>query len=304
MAAPPCKKSPGTSLGVWNWGWWLFGQSFPWYLYTRGDYGKKFSLWGSLGWGLVWFYDRISLKPAREAKLRDAQSKVDGALPETAIVEINRVSSWVDTGRSMFPVLLIVLVLRSFLVEPFQIPSGSMLPTLKIGDFILVNKFHYGFRLPVLNTKIIPMNDPQRGDVVVFKYPKQPSVNYIKRVVGIPGDVIRYQNKILYINGVPQAQELLAQLPPNRPQRLVMQENLDGAAHQIYKDLNRPSQNMQWTVPEGEYFMVGDNRDNSNDSRYWGFVPDELIVGKAFAVWMHWPTFLSVPSFGEVRVIE
>ncbi|EAR60373.1 signal peptidase I [Neptuniibacter caesariensis] len=254
--------------------------------------------------GLVWFYDRISLKPVREAKLRDAQSKVDGALPDTAIVEINRVSSWVDTGRSMFPVLLIVLVLRSFLVEPFQIPSGSMLPTLKIGDFILVNKFHYGFRLPVLNTKVIPMNDPQRGDVVVFKYPKQPSVNYIKRVVGIPGDVIRYQNKILYINGVPQAQELLAQLPPNRPQRLVMQENLDGAAHQIYKDLNRPSQNMQWTVPEGEYFMVGDNRDNSNDSRYWGFVPDELIVGKAFAVWMHWPTFLSVPSFGEVRVIE
>ncbi len=254
--------------------------------------------------GIIWFYDRIALKPAREAKLREAKNNVAGELPETVVTEINRVPGWVDTGRSMFPVLFIVLIVRSFLVEPFQIPSGSMLPTLKIGDFILVNKYHYGIRLPVLNTKVIPMSDPQRGDVVVFKYPDNPSVSYIKRVVGVPGDVVRYQHKMLYINGEPQPQQLLAQLPPSKPERLLVQENLDGVAHQIYQDVKRPSHNMEWTVPDGHYFMVGDNRDNSNDSRYWGFVPDELIVGKAFAVWMHWPTFFSVPSFGDVRVIE
>jgi len=254
--------------------------------------------------GLVWFFDKISLQPKRKERLASAQAQAEGELPEAVVAEINRESSWVDTGRSMFPVLLVVLILRSFLVEPFQIPSGSMLPTLKIGDFILVNKFHYGLRLPVLNTKIVSMNDPERGDVIVFKYPKQPSINYIKRVVGLPGDVIRYQNKTLYVNGAVQPQQLLAQLPPSRPERLIMQENLSGVQHQIYKDLMRPSQNMEWTVPAGQYFMVGDNRDNSNDSRYWGFVPEELLVGKAFAVWMHWPTFLSWPSFGDVRVIE
>lgn len=254
--------------------------------------------------GLVWLYDRVALAPTRQQRIKDARAKSQGELPDAALVELNREPGWVDTGKSMFPVLLIVLVLRSFLVEPFQIPSGSMLPTLKIGDFILVNKFHYGLRLPVLNTKIVAMNDPQRGDVAVFKYPKQPAVNYIKRVVGLPGDVIRYQNKTLYVNGVAQSQQLLAQLPPNRPERLLMLENLDGVQHQIFKDVMRPSQNMEWTVPEGHYFFVGDNRDNSNDSRYWGFVSDELLVGKAFAVWMHWQTFFSVPSFSDVRVIE
>ncbi|WP_286237123.1 signal peptidase I [Neptuniibacter halophilus] len=254
--------------------------------------------------GLIWCYDRIALKPRRDERMADALAQTAGELPETAQQEINRVPGWVDTGRSMFPVLLVVLVLRSFLVEPFQIPSGSMLPTLKIGDFILVNKYHYGFRLPVLNTKVIPMNDPQRGDVIVFKYPKNPTVNYIKRVVGLPGDQIRYQDKVLYVNGVAQPQTLLAQLPPNRPEVLLAQEQLGGVSHQIYRDLARPSMNMQWTVPQGHYFMVGDNRDNSNDSRYWGFVPDELIVGKAFAVWMHWQSFFSLPSFSDVRVIE
>ncbi|WP_415885537.1 signal peptidase I [Neptuniibacter sp. QD37_6] len=254
--------------------------------------------------GIVWFYDRISLKPQRDEKLRAASAQTEGPLPDEAIEQINRVSGWVDTGRSMFPVLFIVLVLRSFLVEPFQIPSGSMLPTLKIGDFILVNKFHYGLRLPVLNTKFIEINDPERGDVVVFKFPEKPSINYIKRVVGLPGDVIRYQNKKLFINGKEQSQQLLAQLPPQNPQRLLINENLDGVEHQMYRDVRRPAQNMEWTVPEGHYFMVGDNRDNSNDSRRWGFVSEDLLVGKAFAVWMHWPTFLSVPSFGDVRVIE
>lgn len=254
--------------------------------------------------GAVWFYDRISLKPVREERLRAASSQTDGELPEAVLTEINRVSSWVDTGRSMFPVLLIVLVLRSFLVEPFQIPSGSMLPTLKIGDFILVNKFHYGLRLPVLNTKIVSINEPERGDVVVFKFPENPSISYIKRVVGLPGDIIRYQNKKLYINGEEQSQTLLAQLPPQNPQRFLISENLAGVEHQIYRDRQRPAQNNEWTVPEGHYFTVGDNRDNSNDSRYWGYVSEDLLVGKAFAVWMHWPTFLSMPSFSDVRVIE
>lgn len=254
--------------------------------------------------GLVWFYDRISLKPKREAKLSAAANQVEGELPESVRTEIERESGWVDTGRSMFPVLLIVLVLRSFLVEPFQIPSGSMLPTLKIGDFILVNKFHYGLRLPVLNTKIVDINEPERGDVIVFKYPEKPSINYIKRVVGLPGDVIRYQNKTLFINNEPQPQILLAQLPPNRPVQQLLLENLGGVKHEIHKDLMRPSQNMEWTVPANHYFMMGDNRDNSNDSRYWGFVSEDLLVGKAFAVWMHWPTFLSWPKFGDVRVIE
>ena len=142
---------------------------------------------------------------------------------KAVLTEINRVSSWVDTGRSMFPVLLIVLVLRSFLVEPFQIPSGSMLPTLKIGDFILVNKFHYGLRLPVLNTKIVSINEPERGDVVVFKFPEKPSISYIKRVVGLPGDVIRYQNKKLYINGEEQPQTFVSAAATTKPSALFNQ---------------------------------------------------------------------------------
>ena len=253
---------------------------------------------------LIWVYDKIVLSPKRTERVGDALQSAGGELPDEVLAELNRESGWVDTGRSMFPVLLLVLLLRSFLVEPFQIPSGSMLPTLKVGDFILVNKFHYGLRLPVLNSKILSINDPVRGDVVVFKYPKQPSINYIKRVVGLPGDVVRYENKVLYINGEPQPQELLAQLPPGRPERLLMEEDLGGLKHQIYKDIMRPVQNGEWIVPDNEYFMVGDNRDNSNDSRYWGFVPDDLLVGKAFAVWMHWPTFFSWPSFSDDRLIK
>lgn len=254
--------------------------------------------------GLIWLYDKLSLAPQRKQRIADAQAQAATALSSEVLEELNKEKGWIDTGRSMFPVLFVVLVLRSFLVEPFQIPSGSMLPTLKIGDFILVNKYHYGLRLPVLNTKFVEVNEPQRGDVVVFKYPKQPTINYIKRLVGLPGDVVRYQNKKLYINGVLQEQSLLAQLPPSRPQQLLIEESLDGLSHQIFNDVRAPSPSGEWVVPQGHYFMVGDNRDNSNDSRYWGFVPDELIVGKAFAVWMHWETFFSIPSFSTVRVIE
>ena len=255
--------------------------------------------------GLIWLYDRVSLSPVRERRIEEAKSSIGSdVLPDTVLEEINKESGIVDTGRSLFPVLLIVLVLRSFLVEPFQIPSGSMLPTLKVGDFILVNKFHYGFRLPVLNTKVIAMNTPERGDVMVFKYPENPKINFIKRVVGVPGDVIRYQNKKLFINGEFQEQTLLSDVQPGNPYGLALNENLQGQDLNIYQDTRAPSQNQEWVVPEGKYFVLGDNRDNSKDSRYWGFVSDELVVGKAFAVWMHWESFFSIPAFSDVRVIE
>lgn len=208
----------------------------------------------------------------------------------------------IETSRSFFPVLAIVLVLRSFLVEPFQIPSGSMLPTLEVGDFILVNKFEYGLRLPVLGTKILELNDPQRGDVMVFKYPEDGKTNYIKRVVGLPGDLIKYENKVLTINGKNIDEKLLANLQKNQ----LFEEQLGEVKHQIFKTSRYANLGAEglWKIPEGHYFMMGDNRDNSNDSRFWGLVPDELVVGKAFAIWMHWPSLGSLPSFSRVGGIE
>lgn len=252
---------------------------------------------------LGWVYDRVALAGARKARIAAAQH-AGGQLPESTLEQLNKENGIVDLCRSLFPVLLVVLILRSFIVEPFQIPSGSMKPTLKIGDFILVNKWHYGFRLPVIGTKVIPMNEPQRGDVVVFKYPKDPRVNYIKRVVGLPGDRVGYQNKMVYINGQPQSQTLLEQLPPQNPQLLLIDETLGDVSHQIYRDVAPPRRPAEWIVPEGHYFVMGDNRDNSNDSRFWGFVPDELLVGKAFAVWMHWQDFFTLPDFSDVRTIH
>lgn len=258
---------------------------------------------------LGWVYDRVKLSANRRQRIAVAatQAEENGlTLSDDMLDGLNKENPLIDTARSLFPVLFVVLILRSFLVEPFQIPSGSMLPTLKIGDFILVNKWEYGFRLPVLGTKVIPVGDPQRGDVVVFKYPKQPTVNYIKRVVGLPGDHIEYVGKVLYVNGEPQKLDVLAQIPPARPTRELMTEQLGTVKHEVYRDLLPSPQPRQteWNVPEGHYFMVGDNRDNSNDSRYWGFVPDELLVGKAFSVWMHWNSFFSIPSFGDARMIK
>ena len=213
------------------------------------------------------------------------------------------VSPLVEYSVSFFPVLLVVLVLRSFLVEPFKIPTGSMIPTLLVGDYILVNKFAYGIRLPVIGTEIIPVGKPKRGDVMVFKYPEKPSINYIKRVIGVPGDHIRYENKQLFINGVPMKQTLLAQLPAGDPEFKIYNEELGKVNHEIMLMTQRPNeQPMSWVVPKDSYFMMGDNRDNSRDSRYWGFVPDKLIVGKAFAVWMHMPDW--VPSFSHDRFIK
>lgn len=204
---------------------------------------------------------------------------------------------------SFFPVLLVVLVLRSFLVEPFKIPTGSMIPTLLVGDYILVNKFAYGIRLPVLGTEIIPIGKPERGDIMVFKYPEKPSINYIKRVVGLPGDTIRYENKRLYVNDALVEQQLEAQLPAGKPEFKIYNEQLGDVNHTIMITLQRPADKPEsWTVPPESYFVLGDNRDNSRDSRYWRYVPDGLIVGKAFAIWMHMPGW--VPSFERNQLVE
>lgn len=198
----------------------------------------------------------------------------------------------VEYARSFFPVLLVVLVLRSFVAEPFRIPSGSMMPTLEVGDFILVNKFAYGIRLPVLRTEILPLGEPKRGDVVVFKYPQNPEIDYIKRIIGIPGDRIRYQNKQLFINEQPVEKWPQGIYPGDGPlQRmsgaLLFEEKLSGITHTILERKAAKGPEGEVLVPEGYYFVMGDNRDNSNDSRYWGFVPRENMVGRAMFIWMH-----------------
>ena len=249
--------------------------------------------------GLIWLADKLFLRERRLAGSRAGDNAAGGSAGEE---DEPKEPYLVDLSRSFFPVLAIVLVLRSFLVEPFQIPSGSMLPTLEVGDFILVNKFAYGLRLPVAGTKVLTVDDPQRGDVMVFKYPKDGETNYIKRVIGEPGDRIRYEDKQLFINGELVETRFIARLPPMELRR----EDLGEVEHDIYLTLGRPggSGEGEWQVPEGHYFVMGDNRDNSNDSRYWGMVPDELVVGKAFAIWMHWKSLTSLPSFDRVGGIE
>jgi signal peptidase I len=230
--------------------------------------------------GLIWLVDRLLFARRRAQR--------DGKVPIL-----------VDYARSFFPVILLVLLFRSFLFEPFKIPSSSMMPTLLIGDFILVNKFAYGIRLPVTNTRLIDIGGPERGDVMVFRYPEDPNIDYIKRVVGLPGDVVSYRDRTLYINEVEVPQTLVGRYlgtgrgaDMNGNEERI--EQLPGAEHRI---LQRPGQDRpgqgeapRWRVPEGEYFVLGDNRDNSMDSRYWGFVPEANLVGRASVIWWSWDT--------------
>lgn len=236
--------------------------------------------------GLVWLADIIFWKPKRK--------KMDPEKTREPLI--------VEYSRSFFPIILIVLLLRSFLVEPFRIPSGSMMPTLLAGDFILVNKFSYGIRLPVINKKIIDTGSPHRGDVIVFRFPEDPSTDFIKRVIGLPGDRIEYVNKMLYINGKAITYENAGTYIGtgsglSMTGHEVREEDLGSVQHQILiKPVNfEPmypcmQDGHYFVVPQGQYFVMGDNRDHSNDSRYWCTVPDENLVGKAIMIWMHWDT--------------
>jgi signal peptidase I len=239
--------------------------------------------------GLIWALDALVLARRRRSAGPDVAEGVDG---EQA-AQPRPVPKIVEYARSFFPVFLIVLLLRSFLIEPFRIPSGSMMPTLLVGDFILVNKFVYGIRLPISDYKLFEVSQPERGDVVVFRYPLDPSTPFIKRVVGLPGDRIAYYNKVLYINGQQADQRLIGTYTghgsgANMTGASLKQETLKPVTHPILIQTGYPSVDGKLVVPEGHYFVLGDNRDNSRDSRYWGTVPEELLIGKAFAVWMNW----------------
>ncbi len=279
-----------------------------------------------------WLAERLRFLPAREAAAAQLERQDATRRVELARMGIEKVDGdvsqarerllmqpwWLDWTAGLFPVILVVFLLRSFLFEPFKIPSGSMIPTLLVGDLILVNKFHYGVRLPVINKKIIDNNAVQRGDVMVFRYPVDPRQDYIKRVVGLPGDEVAYLNQQLSINGqvlatVSKGEFFEADSLRYEPQ---FSEKLGTNAHDILVNPRRPSflgsearnfpmaQNCRYSaegvvckVPPGHYFMMGDNRDNSQDSRYWGFVPDENIVGKAFFVWMNFGNLGRIGAF-------
>jgi len=231
-------------------------------------------------WGLEVLYRRV---------LRAA----DGLQPSENLL--------VEYSRSFFPVLLLVVVVRSFFFEPFRIPSGSMIPTLLVGDFLFVNKYTYGVRIPVLHTKILDMNEPQRGDVMVFRLPSDPGINYIKRVVGLPGDTVVYKNRRLFINGEQVELEPIAGGRGFGSGQLGL-EQLGDVSHVIRIDPSRQSRGEgRYEVPQGHYFMMGDNRDNSQDSRFRpvGFVPEANIVGKAVRIWMSWD-FTNPPRWARI----
>ncbi len=251
--------------------------------------------------GVIWGVDAWFFAPRRRRRM--AETIVGRPLLQG---QPSREPLLVEYARSFFPVILIVLILRSFLVEPFRIPSGSMMPTLLVGDFILVNKFAYGIRLPVINQKILEIGTPQRGDPIVFRYPEQPSTDYIKRVVGLPGDLIDYRAKTLIINGQPAPQTPLGSFVgsgggASETGARRLEERIDARSHPLLIHPMVPDsvpscrlfQNGPVRVPPGYYLVMGDNRDNSNDSRCWnhgqgGLVPDGNLVGKAFAIWMSW----------------
>ncbi|KVK83364.1 signal peptidase I [Burkholderia cepacia] len=282
--------------------------------------------------GVAWVLDKLVFLPQRRRAADSAieefdrqQARIDKRFADENAVQTRsklrdeklRQPWWLEYTASFFPVILAVFVVRSFVVEPFKIPSGSMVPTLLVGDFILVNKFEYGLRLPVTNTKITQGSPLSRGDVVVFRYPKDESVDYIKRVIGLPGDTVAYQDKQLTINGQPVPETPLPDFFDDERQNYAKQfeETIGNKKNAI---LNNPavppfvmgaydypfrdnctynSRGVICKVPPGHYFMMGDNRDNSADSRYWGFVPDQNIVGRAFFIWMNFSDLKRIGSF-------
>jgi signal peptidase I len=295
-------------LGGWYFGKWTGNFSLLLFILTVATFG-------------YWLAERFVFAPRRLAAANNLALQVNARREELARQGIVKVDGdvsqaretllaqpwWLDWTAGLFPVILVVFLLRSFLFEPFKIPSGSMIPTLLVGDLILVNKYHYGIRLPVINKKIVSNHDPERGDVMVFRYPKDPSVDYIKRVVGVPGDEVAYRNQRLYLNGMLVPTQPLPDFFNEEIPRFQKQfsEKLGHVEHHILVDPARQQylpanetfpfrENCRYSgegvtckVPPGHYFMMGDNRDNSMDSRYWGFVPDENIIGRAFFIWMN-----------------
>ena len=261
--------------------------------------------------GCLWLFDCIVLKPSRKRKID--QLKLEG-LSADDTVRLLKEPVIFEYAKSFFPVLLLVLVLRSFLAEPYQIPSESMVPTLTVGDFILVNKYSYGLRLPVLGTKFIDIGEPERGDIMVF-VPPHDTRFFIKRVIGLPGDIIRYENKSVYINGVRASYDLVEEFTEivDFGLEIPVQEYKETIANQIYSTYryNFIEQPKEWVVPDGSYFMMGDNRGKSEDSRAWRtdlgptpFVPEENIVGKAVAIWMHKEPGWNLPTFNRNQFLN
>lgn len=243
-----------------------------------------------LATGIIWVADHFIWAPVRE---RTALALQKAGKPEEAVNRVRREPLIVEYARAFFPVILFVFLLRSFLVEPFRIPSGSMMPGLVAGDFILVNKYTYGVRLPVINKKVLEISSPKRGDIMVFRYPRDLSVNYIKRVIGLPGDHIVYRDKKLIINNQPMSLTPVGDYSYTEPGdhmifARILKEHIDGIEHNILHGEGQNPGVLEFKVPEGHYFMMGDNRDRSNDSRYWGTVPEENVVGRAFLIWFSW----------------
>ena len=279
--------------------------------------------------GIVWLFDRRFLQRGRIARAQAlAAAGGSDAERQQRVIEASREPILVEYARSFFPVIIIVLLFRSFLAEPFKIPSGSMMPTLLVGDFILVNKFAYGLRLPVLNTKILEVGEPQRGDVFVFRYPGYsciengqpirsgrpcelphapvPKQDYIKRVIGLPGDEITYRDKVIYVNGKQVPQSYTGPYVGSGDEGRKMagaelrHESIPGAEHDMLTLPVRIGKEGTFRVPAGHYFAMGDNRDNSEDSRYWGFVPEANLVGRAFVIWMNWDGGIDFKRIGTI----
>ncbi len=309
------------------------GYGGAWYLgFLEGNFALLL-LMATVVTGLYWLGERLVFLPRRQqaaaaleashAQRRAELTKLGVRPDETDIAQAKErllmQPWWLDWTAGLFPVIVVVFILRSFLFEPFKIPSGSMIPTLLVNDLILVNKFHYGVRLPVVGTKVIDNHLPQRGDVMVFRYPPKPSLDYIKRVIGVPGDEVAYLNKQVTVNGQPLPQRGLPDFFDEdllRYSKQFEESTADGSRkYGILKEADRPAfipgadefkfrENCRYStegvvckVPPGHYFMMGDNRDNSLDSRFWGFVPEENIVGKAFFVWMNFGNLKRIGSF-------